>query len=85
VDDTDPDNLKPSCIVGHILFRHGVSLEKLNEGGDDVTMTLRFLLLEGILDVHTNAARYLHAAQLLQDKGAPWRTIYIALGMAERF
>lgn len=85
VDASDPDNWKPSCIVGHVLFKHGVSLEKLSEGGGDVTMTLRFLLLEGILDVHSNAARYLTAAQLLQDKGAPWRIIYNALGMAERF
>lgn len=85
VDFTDPDDWKPSCIVGHILFKHGVSLEKLNEGSGDVTMTLRFLLLEGILDVHSNAARYLTAAQRLQDKGAPWHTIHVALGMAERF
>lgn len=85
VDFSDPDNLKPSCIVGHILFKHGVSLEKLNKGSGDVDRTLRFLLLEGILDVHSDAARYLTAAQRLQDKGAPWHTIHIALGMAERF
>lgn len=81
----DVDKGEPSCIVGWILFKHGVTIEQLGLRDGTFATTAQGLQNDSILLINGNAFRYLKAAQILQDKGAPWRTIFIALNMAERF
>src|SRR5690349_14134737 len=60
----------PGCIIGHLLFRAGASLEDLsvcdNEG------TVGTLVDNGWLQVSHRCRQALAAAQERQDSGHPW-------------
>ena len=72
---------RPSCLVGHALFRAGVTVEQLAEldyaeDGSDINGVYSdaFELVDG-------AELVFSAAQMAQDKGQTWGT---ALARAER-
>lgn len=58
----------PSCLVGHILHRHGVSLEDLSQHEFRGAWTVSTKLA----DAEFGARFFLDVAQGRQDKGMPW-------------
>jgi hypothetical protein len=63
----DLNNDSPSCVVGHILFRHGVSKEKLIE-----KISASATAFDDRETVTTDAAFFLFDIQCEQDTGVPW-------------
>ena len=68
-----PQTGEPSCIVGHVLARHGVQLEQVARWNEDVKLTEMLsvgpevgIVMEG------SAATMLQRAQDAQDHGTPW-------------
>lgn len=66
----DVNENKPSCVVGHILYKFGVPIQTLinrnEEGVEDFTEWLQS-------DPHENDTfRFLAEIQSLQDKGRTW-------------
>lgn len=64
----NPDG-SPSCIVGHVLVRHGITA--LQVGTLNYSRAKR-LSAEGVLDVDDRAENLLESVQGMQDKGIPW-------------
>jgi hypothetical protein len=61
---------QPSCIVGHILARHGITqddLGPLNHGAD-----VSDLVMNEIIDIDLWTEDLLLVAQQEQDAGSPW-------------
>lgn len=69
-------NGEPDCLVGNILHRAGVSVERLAEAdfgmGLDASDLCRRLHAEGVLEIEDRGTRFLNYAQALQDNGVPW-------------
>lgn len=82
----DPDSRAPSCIVGHVLAAHGVTLDGLNifaleaqERGDvNVPLTnessVSALVGAGVIGTKGDdrVRALLQSAQFSQDEGTPW-------------
>lgn len=67
----------PSCIVGHVLARHGVTLTDLVNAEVEIERHIngsRVVLLTelGLLDISRKAAIALSEAQYAQDDGHTW-------------
>lgn len=58
----------PSCLVGHILHRHGVSLEDLSQN----EFRGAWFVSVKCADADEKARTFLDAAQGSQDKGDTW-------------
>jgi hypothetical protein len=70
---------QPSCLVGHVLVRKGVPIERLQKadklmGGAGVTaeMLLPELQMEEVLKTTDRAAIFLDTVQSGQDEGVAW-------------
>lgn len=59
----------PSCIVGHVLAKHGVTLEDVGSANDDV---VEKLVTGGIISGDSAAMGVLDRAQGAQDSGRRW-------------
>lgn len=81
----DPATGSPSCIIGHVLARHGVTRADLDtvqyqpspEGmlrydGINADATVKVLVEAGVLDVDDEAGILLSIAQVAQDAGNTW-------------
>jgi hypothetical protein len=62
---------EPSCIVGHVLARHGVTPEEVIEAGLN-QHAVRSLVGSGLLDIDERTTRLLAEAQEYQDGGSTW-------------
>ncbi|MCT2594241.1 hypothetical protein LHJ74_30775 [Streptomyces sp. N2-109] len=76
---TDPDgsNVRPGCVVGHVLHHMGIPLDtlKLHEGAPATTVLYR------LTDADEYVRSALEMAQTWQDSGYPWAE---ALNAAEK-
>lgn len=72
--DSDGGPVAPSCIVGHVLYRHGWTLDNL--WSREITNPSQFE------EIDVRAAMRLSVAQEAQDEGRTWAT---ALMMAETY
>lgn len=61
---------QPSCIVGHVLADHGVSVDDLGHWNEDATV--HTLVDHSVLDVDARTTLLLRRAQEMQDNGHPW-------------
>lgn len=59
---------KPSCLVGQILHRHGVSLEELSRHEFKASTQMAFL----VTGLDDKANQFLAMVQSFQDKGWSW-------------
>lgn len=66
----------PGCIVGHILYRAGVSLDDLTKREGGVRSLLCSLKRGGILKVDDYGEIFLTVAQAIQDKKGVWVAAY---------
>jgi hypothetical protein len=68
------DDGKPSCLIGHILARHGVT--KADVGHRNTGVTVSTLIDEGLIEVDTGEMHtILVGIQNWQDGGMQWHTI----------
>jgi len=71
----DPEG-KPSCIVGSVLAKLGVSIDELKKHeGTSAGMLTRALTGEGIIGIDADAAYLLDDLQTVQDAGKPWGVV----------
>lgn len=68
---------QPSCLVGHVLVKAGVPLERLeaadsNFGGTGADVLIRQINREGAVKVDGKARTALAEAQYTQDHGNTW-------------
>jgi hypothetical protein len=66
----DEDTHKPSCLVGHVLARHGVTFEDLTVQNHDTEVSA--LIQEEFLIVDQRTKRLLAGVQARQDNMIPW-------------
>lgn len=62
----------PSCIVGHVLARYGLTLEELTDVHNAWTTPAKLLDL-GLISTTPRVIELLAVAQGKQDFGSPWR------------
>jgi hypothetical protein len=71
-------NGEPSCIIGHVLARHGVTLEDLRHDTEDLNegSSVAQLIMDGLLRLDGPYERdlrdFLQDVQAFQDRGVPW-------------
>jgi len=65
----DPNNGQPSCIVGHVFAKHGVTFEDVGVMNDNCIMDA--IYVAGI-DLDYQTRYFLEAIQERQDSGVPW-------------
>jgi hypothetical protein len=70
---------KPSCLIGRVLFKLGVPLERLEEAdraqggtGEPAFELLGTLKGEGVVDVDLDVRHLFSEAQFAQDNGSCW-------------
>jgi hypothetical protein len=68
------EDAQPGCLVGHVLYRHGVSLDDLaaHEGAGAHDVTTALVDLMGEPDAVRETLGALLEAQGQQDDGATW-------------
>jgi hypothetical protein len=62
---------RPSCIVGHVLTRHGVDITSWEDENTN-TGDIANLIDEGAVSASDDAHVFLMVLQRLQDQGHPW-------------
>lgn len=65
------DDGSPSCLVGHVLVRAGITAERIDEMGINEGTSARNLYLH-FDGIERDASKVLQAAQAVQDQGRPW-------------
>lgn len=74
-------NGRPSCLVGHVLARHGMTEQDLVERGVNY-MSLFSLCVEGVIDVgadvdDSDVFTLLYTAQDGNDRSLPWGRVVV--------
>lgn len=59
---------QPSCLVGHVLYRHGVSIKDLV----DREFLSAWEVAAGLVASDEKTRQFLEAVQVAQDKGTTW-------------
>lgn len=73
------DGNQPSCIVGHVLARHGVTLADIQDDvADHNGDTVHTLAADGLLICSQAAEVALSMAQMMQDTGHTWGEAFAA-------
>jgi hypothetical protein len=68
----DPKTKKPSCLVGHVLVRKGVTFERLDGRDRNLYTDVQGLIDADIIKVDNETQALLSLAQGAQDQGATW-------------
>lgn len=67
---------QPSCLVGKMLHKVGIPLEKLEkfdlDNGTPAAMAISCLMQADVIDVSSEAIQALSEVQSTQDAGYPW-------------
>ena len=63
---------KPSCLVGNIMHRAGISLEVLEENEGGAYGLLSVLKTRKLIEIDANAEMFLIVAQRAQDNRVSW-------------
>ncbi len=69
----DPETTQPSCIVGHVFAKHGLTLEDISEANDNCIMDAADY---GNMNIQPTARLFLEEIQRNQDVGVPWGLAY---------
>lgn len=68
----DPKTKKPSCLVGHVLVRKGVTFERLHARERNLYTDVQGLIDADIIKVDNETQALLDLAQRAQDQGQTW-------------
>jgi hypothetical protein len=66
----DPETAAPSCGIGHVLARHGLTYDDL--GYLNIETNVENLVDEEVLSADERTVELLSAFQSFQDVGTPW-------------